>query len=100
MSRHEAKGAFFHYLYSWQENKGVRRMRVHADAAKQRKRLVRDAIAQIMATHFPTLSNFILQTKQMVGHKEFSHQMQRLESRLLIDGVCGQLMASARPRLH
>jgi hypothetical protein len=90
--RGKAKGAYFHYLYSWQESKHVRCTRTHQDEAKELARRLRYSIADAMAKQFPTVDEFILRTKRRLGHKGFSHEMQRLESRLLIDGVCGRTM--------
>jgi len=92
MKRNAEKQAFFHFLYSWPVTTEGRQRRAHNDPIKEEKRLQRDAIGKALAAQFPTVSNHIQSTKQQEGHKGFSHKMQRLESQLIIDGVCGRLM--------
>jgi hypothetical protein len=90
MSRGEAKGAFFHFLYSHQVEPEDLVRKPLQDPARELARRHRFAIDRIMASRFPTISRFIKQTKRMRGHKRFSHQMQRRESQIIIAGVCGR----------
>jgi hypothetical protein len=51
-----------------------------------------------MTSRFPTVSEFILDSKKRHrrnGHKQFARSMQQLESNLIIEGVCGTLMKSS-----
>lgn len=45
----------------------------------------------IIKTEFPTIWKFIRGWKKANGYKDLARQMQREESRLMIDGVCGRL---------
>lgn len=93
MTRDDAKEAFFHFLFAWPTDPSNGRMRPNEDSKKERARQCRNNIARTMAARFPSINGFIDKAKrQHGGHKRFSHQMQRLESGLVIDGVCGQLM--------
>ncbi len=49
-------------------------------------------LAQAMASEFPSVMAFIVWHKRRHGYKELSREMQRAESRLMIEGVCGSLM--------
>ena len=92
MLRDDAKRAFFHFLYSYPVETHGRRRRIHSDPVKERARCRRDAVGRLMAARFPTVNQFIVGTKRQRGHRGFSHEMQRLESGLVIDSVCGRLM--------
>jgi len=49
-------------------------------------------MTQLMQREFPSVMAFIGWHKRRHGYKELSREMQRAESRLMIEGVCGSLM--------
>lgn len=53
-------------------------------------------MTQIMTQEFPSVMAFIAWHKGRHGYKELSREMQRAESRLMIEGVCGSLMEQNR----
>ena len=46
----------------------------------------------VLVEHFPTVWGFIRDWKRKHGYRDLACEMQRQESRLMIDRVCGRLM--------
>lgn len=50
-------------------------------------------LIDLFRTDFPTMWEFIRSHKKAHGYKELSRQMQRDESKLMIENICGRLMS-------
>ena len=56
------------------------------------KPCVNGPMTKVFARHWPACLEFLRETKRAYGHKAVAQALQRLESAIIIDGVCGRLV--------